>query len=217
MLPYFFPKSFFALKNCDYKFLLRTFLRKCFNIDDSSELDFELSRSDNVLRYVDEKFYSKGHTCRKLSVYVIFVLLKIGFHSLDILLLDNSVYTDKYISYYDLKFLGYSKDEIHAMFYLINHKKIYKFFIKSLIVSNDCPICLESCCSDIKVAHLPCGHFYHDTCILEWWKIKFTCPFCRYCLYPKRIKEWLEENSDSIVYLEIIQQQCRGNVDLRLY
>ena len=29
------------------------------------------------------------------------------------------------------------------------------------------------------VAHLPCKHFYHNTCILEWVETATTCPTCR--------------------------------------
>lgn len=190
------------------------------NIDNLNELDFELSHSDNVFKFVDENFYSKGYTCRKLSVYIIFVLLEIGFYPLDILLIDCCIYEDKYLSYYDLRLFGYSKEEIYTIFYLINPKKIHTLFIEdsnnSVVLSN-CSICLENLCADTKKVHLPCGHFYHDECIFEWWKIKFTCPLCRYCLYPKMIKEWIEENTDFAIYLEIIQQQCKGNVDLRQF
>lgn len=192
----------------------------CFNID-PIELDSVLTHTHTVLTFVDENFHSLGYTCKKLSIYVTFVLFKIGFHALDILLLDNSIDKDKYISYYDMKSLGYSYDQIHAMFYLVNYKNMYLTFFKkgkNRIASeanshHDCSICIDSFCADTaKVVHLPCGHFYHEKCILEWFKTKFTCPFCRYSLYPNIIQEWIEKDPDSIIYLEIVQQQCNGNV-----
>lgn len=186
---------------------------------DHNELNSIIRHSLNVSTFVDKNFHSFGYTCRKLSIYVTYVLLKIGFDPLDILLLDNSVYTDKYISYYDLKMLGYSNNEIQAMFYLVNHKEASSILKddENSITNNfcECSICLENFCVDAApVIHLLCGHFYHEKCISEWLKTKFTCPFCRYSLYPSKIKEWLEEDPDSIIYLKIIQQQSKDNVHL---
>lgn len=123
-----------------------------------------------------------------------------------------------------MKSLGFSRDEIHAIFYLVNHKKTNSIFkaesdilkVSQANLHHECSICLENFCADSEIVQLPCGHLYHETCILEWLKAKFTCPFCRkeYSLYPSLITEWIRSDPLSIVYLTRIQQQCKENIHL---
>ena len=42
--------------------------------------------------------------------------------------------------------------------------------------SCDCSICLEVAETPVK---LYCGHQFHSSCIIEWIKRDFSCPFCR--------------------------------------
>jgi hypothetical protein len=42
-----------------------------------------------------------------------------------------------------------------------------------------CAICQDLYCSDDDCIYLPCGHFYHDRCISEWFDRQSTCPHCR--------------------------------------
>jgi hypothetical protein len=44
---------------------------------------------------------------------------------------------------------------------------------------SECPICLEEFTSNEEVAHLPCHHIFHTTCVKEWFGIHLTCPLCR--------------------------------------
>ncbi|KAI9917427.1 hypothetical protein PsorP6_012519 [Peronosclerospora sorghi] len=54
---------------------------------------------------------------------------------------------------------------------------------RDVVVDADaCPICLcEWAELDGKqlVVLSPCGHFFHDHCINEWYSTRFDCPICR--------------------------------------
>lgn len=42
-----------------------------------------------------------------------------------------------------------------------------------------CVICLETIEKQDMIRSLGCGHTFHNDCIMEWIKIKKTCPICR--------------------------------------
>lgn len=41
-----------------------------------------------------------------------------------------------------------------------------------------CPVCLEDMRSSVPVRKLPCGHFFHASCIQEWSAKANRCPVC---------------------------------------
>lgn len=43
-----------------------------------------------------------------------------------------------------------------------------------------CGICLENYQLNEKVTTLPCFHFFHKSCLLNWFKNKKECPLCKY-------------------------------------
>jgi len=43
-----------------------------------------------------------------------------------------------------------------------------------------CCICFVEYLLDEEILKLPCTHIYHKECILNWLKIRSTCPTCRY-------------------------------------
>jgi|UniRef100_A0A6C0IT74 hypothetical protein len=55
-------------------------------------------------------------------------------------------------------------------------------------VEDDCSICLDKLTKN--QAKLPCGHYFHTNCILEWVdKKNMTCPICRqHLVWSKKLK-----------------------------
>ncbi|XP_044474976.1 uncharacterized protein LOC123202887 [Mangifera indica] len=49
----------------------------------------------------------------------------------------------------------------------------------------DCTICSEKFCANDglnQIVQMPCGHVYHEGCIIKWLEISNMCPLCRYRL-----------------------------------
>ncbi|KAK6246218.1 hypothetical protein SCA6_009308 [Theobroma cacao] len=44
----------------------------------------------------------------------------------------------------------------------------------------ECSICLDEISDSEEVALMPCGHVYHDGCIVRWLETSHLCPLCRY-------------------------------------
>lgn len=49
---------------------------------------------------------------------------------------------------------------------------------KILFDVDECPICLESFDALYHKAVVPCGHVFHEECIVEWRKLNGLCPNC---------------------------------------
>ncbi|KAG6533873.1 hypothetical protein ZIOFF_007751 [Zingiber officinale] len=45
-----------------------------------------------------------------------------------------------------------------------------------------CPICLDDLEEMSQVLAMPCGHPFHEGCLLEWLKRSSSCPLCRFSL-----------------------------------
>jgi len=43
----------------------------------------------------------------------------------------------------------------------------------------ECSICTENFKLDEKCFDLECKHYFHDKCLINWWKKSATCPLCR--------------------------------------
>ena len=41
---------------------------------------------------------------------------------------------------------------------------------------DECIICYELLAQNVVM--LPCAHVYHEACIVEWFRRKYTCPYC---------------------------------------
>ena len=61
--------------------------------------------------------------------------------------------------------------------------------------NEECSICLEKYKIGENIIILPCKHYYHYDCFINWIKTKFTCPLDNISL-EKIIKDYKKENSD---------------------
>ncbi|PRQ27538.1 putative transcription factor C2H2 family [Rosa chinensis] len=43
----------------------------------------------------------------------------------------------------------------------------------------ECPICMQVF-ADTSITRLPCSHYYHRDCIVQWLQINHVCPTCRH-------------------------------------
>lgn len=50
--------------------------------------------------------------------------------------------------------------------------------------SEACTICLEEFKETVLIRTLSCTHYFHSSCILEWYMSKSTCPLCKRDLVP---------------------------------
>lgn len=57
-------------------------------------------------------------------------------------------------------------------------RRVYKR-TTSTSSSDMCTICLSEFETGERVLTLPCGHEFHDSCILEWFSNNHVCPLCR--------------------------------------
>ena len=44
--------------------------------------------------------------------------------------------------------------------------------------STECSICLDSQVKSMR--KFPCGHLFHNDCLVKWLRIRRTCPSCRF-------------------------------------
>jgi hypothetical protein len=49
-----------------------------------------------------------------------------------------------------------------------------------------CCICISDITTNQQTVLLPCGHMFHDSCVVEWLKKNNTCPVCRFQLPAER-------------------------------
>lgn len=64
---------------------------------------------------------------------------------------------------------------------------------KWMLDFNDCTICLDCYKQSQSICGLPCGHNYHNECIIEWLiRGNHCCPICRWPSYrfkhPRQMK-----------------------------
>lgn len=55
--------------------------------------------------------------------------------------------------------------------------------------SAECPICFEVYAKGDYLKLLPCGHYFHEDCLIKWFKHEVTCPLCRFNCHTNRPTE----------------------------
>ena len=60
-----------------------------------------------------------------------------------------------------------------------NYTRAWFIEIKKESLGDTCAICLSKKSFSKSVAVLPCGHRFHEECILEWLDEQPNCPICR--------------------------------------
>jgi hypothetical protein len=68
----------------------------------------------------------------------------------------------------------------------MNEKYCKKNEKTNKIENPNCCICLSDISNGEDTVLLPCGHLFHDPCVLEWLNKNNTCPICRFELPPQR-------------------------------
>lgn len=48
--------------------------------------------------------------------------------------------------------------------------------------SLQCPTCLEDFGTDQPIKKTTCGHYFHEACLAQWFRMNRTCPLCRHDL-----------------------------------
>jgi len=52
--------------------------------------------------------------------------------------------------------------------------------VTTLLEDETCPICREIMPAGFKAKLMPCGHKFHDECLITWVKKNKSCPVCRF-------------------------------------
>lgn len=81
-----------------------------------------------------------------------------------------------------------------------------------------CPICMKAFKLHGNATELPCKHFFHDLCILQWLNEHNSCPLCRYELlsvdYSYEAEKWkkMQSQKENEQKQEMEEMQNRRNV-----
>ena len=64
-----------------------------------------------------------------------------------------------------------------------------------------CSVCLSKVSDMSNARVLPCGHFFHETCISTWLHHSSTCPECRNSIYTNRFPtaRWINDLVQRVV------------------
>jgi E3 ubiquitin-protein ligase RNF115/126 len=49
-----------------------------------------------------------------------------------------------------------------------------------MVGQKDCPICFNDWELNEEAKKMPCGHVFHEACLLPWLNTRNSCPICRY-------------------------------------
>ena len=179
-----------------------------------------VKREIKIMQYIQNIFHVENkYKCMVLPSFFYFILIKIGFTNHKIICINNLISDVKHLSYYDLKVLNFSSDEIQSVFYLIDKKNsFFKNYIFNKYIFNkedlvkECAICCDNFSVKEEIIKLNCNHMFHVKCILQWNK---TCPYCRQPFQieseiPVLIAKWVSQEKYAFAYLKLIECLLRS-------
>ena len=69
--------------------------------------------------------------------------------------------------------------------------------IEKLLLNEDeaCSICIADFQMDQHVYYLPCSHCFHKACVLDWLKVKISCPTCRTSLRKELVTRLVKDQT----------------------
>lgn len=68
-----------------------------------------------------------------------------------------------------------------------------------------CAVCKDRFVAGAAAKRLPCGHLYHEDCILPWLELHNSCPLCRFRLPPEQRRnrcDVLESSAEMVLMAE---------------
>ncbi|KAJ9456752.1 E3 ubiquitin-protein ligase RING1 [Diplonema papillatum] len=72
-----------------------------------------------------------------------------------------------------------------------------------------CVVCLESLPPRFKAKKMPCGHLFHEECLLEWLGKSNTCPTCRHAI-PSVLTEWAEAQKVGEKAAKVVEKEQKS-------
>lgn len=79
----------------------------------------------------------------------------------------------------------------------LSRDALHELRLVTLEVDQTCPICQEIMPAGTKAKTMPCGHRFHDDCLVSWVSKNNSCPMCRYDELPSE-KHHFDDVSDRI-------------------
>ncbi|XP_077251736.1 uncharacterized protein LOC143890952 [Tasmannia lanceolata] len=131
-------------------------LLSCFNINRENNEDSRLKISRYIVKAICEAMSTR------LEVFVNIEILK------------TWVYEREVMDWNSAKWSGIDGD--YALRSPIESLQMEAFEGGDL--GEACVVCLNDFLKGMAVARLPCSHFFHGRCIVQWLELKNSCPIC---------------------------------------
>lgn len=70
--------------------------------------------------------------------------------------------------------------------------------MEKLLINEDhtCSICMNDFKLEQSAYYLPCSHCFHKICVLDWLKVKISCPTCRTSLRRELVIRMIKDQTD---------------------
>lgn len=173
------------------------------------------SSDEDEWNYVEGNFHPisfRESKCTYIAITLFFVLIKLNFTQTEILIINEKM-KQGCIYLHELESLGFDRDKIEALVYLVNPKYFLSNFteeIEMLILDHKdilrikkCAICSENFFVGNDVYSLTCIHFCHKHCLIKRTRKYVSCPICHatYEKYPKLIQNYINSDPEAMTFL----------------